>query len=135
MVTEDAGADVAIDAPNKGQRHASCCSAKWAGRVVVETTDPGAVRQAFDGVAPVYELGDADGSGALDVTVNGESLTYDAGGSPNFATSSSANWRNSISDTVAHWGRLLDRRGERNRRHRPLGDRRDADDEREQQGR
>jgi phosphoribosylformylglycinamidine synthase len=78
MVTEDAGADVAIDAPNKGSA-AELLFGEQAGRVVVETTDPGAVRQAFDGVAPVYELGDADGSGALDVTVNGESLTYDAG--------------------------------------------------------
>ncbi len=29
------------------------------GRVVFETTDPAAVREAFDGVAPVTELGEA----------------------------------------------------------------------------
>jgi len=77
MVTEDAGADVTIDAPNKGSA-AELLFGEQAGRVVVETTDPQAVRQAFDGVAPVYELGEADDSGTLDVTVNGESLAYDA---------------------------------------------------------
>ena len=48
------------------------------GRAVVETTDPDAVRTAFEGVAPVTEIGEADDSGALDLTVGGETLRYDA---------------------------------------------------------
>ncbi|MDG5776365.1 phosphoribosylformylglycinamidine synthase subunit PurL [Haloarculaceae archaeon H-GB1-1] len=77
MVTEDAGAAVEIDAPNKGSA-AELLFGEQAGRVVIETTAPSEVREAFDGVAPVYDLGDADDSGAMDLTVNGESLTYDA---------------------------------------------------------
>ena len=71
MVTDEAGlsADLAsLDA----------LFAETPGRAVVATTDPAAVREAFDGVAPVAELGAADSSGELDLTVAGESLTYDA---------------------------------------------------------
>ncbi|WP_226010230.1 phosphoribosylformylglycinamidine synthase subunit PurL [Halomicrobium salinisoli] len=77
MITDDAGATVEVDAPSKGSA-AELLFGEQAGRVVVETTDPAAVRQAFDGVAPVYDLGSADDSGRLDLTVNGESLAYDA---------------------------------------------------------
>ncbi len=42
-----------------------------------ETTDPAAVREAFDGVAPVTELGEANDSNGLDITVNDETLAYD----------------------------------------------------------
>jgi phosphoribosylformylglycinamidine synthase len=48
------------------------------GRVVFETTDPGGVRGTFDGVAPVAGIGRADGSGTLDVTVGGESVSRSA---------------------------------------------------------
>ncbi|MFB6087176.1 MAG: phosphoribosylformylglycinamidine synthase subunit PurL [Haloarculaceae archaeon] len=77
MVTDSAGADVDVDAPSKGSA-AELLFSEQAGRAVVETTDPAAVREAFDGVAPVYDLGGADGSGTLSLSVDGETLTYDA---------------------------------------------------------
>ncbi|MEF8916054.1 phosphoribosylformylglycinamidine synthase subunit PurL [Natronomonas sp.] len=48
------------------------------GRVVVETTDPEAVRERFDGVAPVEQLGEATGTGRLELTVGEEKLDYAA---------------------------------------------------------
>jgi phosphoribosylformylglycinamidine synthase len=45
---------------------------------VVETTDPAAVRDALDGVAPVTTLGSADGSGTLSVEAGDASLRLDA---------------------------------------------------------
>jgi phosphoribosylformylglycinamidine synthase len=77
MVTDDAGATVALDAPGQASP-AVHVFGEQAGRVVVETTDPRAVREAFDDVAPVYDLGTADSSGSLDVSVAGETLSYDA---------------------------------------------------------
>jgi len=46
--------------------------------VVVETTDPAGVREAFEGVAPVTDLGTADGSGMLSLSVDGTELSIDA---------------------------------------------------------
>ena len=77
MVHENGGASVEIDAANKGTG-AELLFGEQPGRVVIETTDARAVREAFDGVAPVYELGSADDSGRLDLTIAGESLRYDA---------------------------------------------------------
>ncbi|PSQ22335.1 phosphoribosylformylglycinamidine synthase subunit PurL, partial [Halobacteriales archaeon QS_9_67_15] len=77
MVSEEAGASVDLDAPAGGTPEALLFG-EQAGRVVVETTDPRSVREAFDGVAPVYDLGTTDDSGALDVALDGESLSYDA---------------------------------------------------------
>ncbi|WP_128478245.1 phosphoribosylformylglycinamidine synthase subunit PurL [Halorussus pelagicus] len=71
MVTDEAGATVELDS-------VEALFAETPGRAVVATTDPEAVREAFAGVAPVAELGEADESGALDLTVEGESLCYDA---------------------------------------------------------
>jgi phosphoribosylformylglycinamidine synthase len=45
---------------------------------VIETTDASAVREAFDGVAPVYDLGRADDSGRLDLALAGTDLSYGA---------------------------------------------------------
>jgi phosphoribosylformylglycinamidine synthase len=75
MVTEDAGATVDLDG-DAGP--AELLFHEQPGRVVIETTDPDAVRAAFDGVAPVTAVGAADGSGTLDLTVGGEELSYDA---------------------------------------------------------
>jgi phosphoribosylformylglycinamidine synthase len=50
-----------------------------AGRAVIETTDPDAVRDAFDGIAPVGELGNADDSGSLSVDVGGTEVSLSAG--------------------------------------------------------
>ena len=77
MVHEDAGATVDLDAPNQGSPAAHLLG-EQAGRVVVETTDPRAVREAFDGVAPVYDLGTADDSGTLDLSVGDATLSYRA---------------------------------------------------------
>ena len=78
MLTADAGASVEIDAPTKGDP-ATLLFGEQAGRAVIETTDPAAVREAFDGVAPVYDLGTADGSGTLDLSVGNETLSAEAG--------------------------------------------------------
>jgi phosphoribosylformylglycinamidine synthase len=48
------------------------------GRAVIETTDPEAVRAAFEGVAPVARVGEADGSDRLALSVGDERLAYDA---------------------------------------------------------
>ncbi|PSP88597.1 phosphoribosylformylglycinamidine synthase subunit PurL [Halobacteriales archaeon QS_4_66_20] len=74
MVDEDAGATVSLDTDDPV---AALCN-EQPGRVVVETTDPAAVRGAFDGVAPVTALGSADNSGALSVEGGDASLRLDA---------------------------------------------------------
>ncbi|WP_135826150.1 phosphoribosylformylglycinamidine synthase subunit PurL [Halorussus ruber] len=71
MVTEEAGASVELDS-------LELLFAETPGRAVVETDDPEAVREAFDGVAPVAEIGASDDSGALDLDVGEDSLAYDA---------------------------------------------------------
>ena len=78
MVHEDAGADVVLETADRGTRKRLLFN-EQPGRVVFETTDPSAVREAFDGVAPVTEIGEADGSTHLDITVNDAELQYDAG--------------------------------------------------------
>jgi phosphoribosylformylglycinamidine synthase len=77
MVTEDAGVTVELDG-DAGP--AELLFHEQPGRAVVETTDPDAVRDAFDGVAPVAAVGAADGSGTLDLTVGDERLSYDSAG-------------------------------------------------------
>ncbi|MEF8853502.1 MAG: phosphoribosylformylglycinamidine synthase subunit PurL [Haloarculaceae archaeon] len=77
MVHDDAGASVELDAPSRGSPAAHLFG-EQAGRVVVETTDPRTVREAFDGVAPVYDLGIADDSGTLDLSVGDAALSSDA---------------------------------------------------------
>ncbi|WP_224269609.1 phosphoribosylformylglycinamidine synthase subunit PurL [Haloprofundus salinisoli] len=71
MVTESAGADVAVD-------DELSLFDETPGRAVVETTEPEAVREAFDGVAPVVELGAATADGTLSLTVGDERLDYSA---------------------------------------------------------
>jgi phosphoribosylformylglycinamidine synthase len=73
MVTDDAGADVALDG------HADAAELLFheqPGRVVIETDDADAVEEAFEGVAPVERVGTADDSGALSLTANDETLHY-----------------------------------------------------------
>ncbi|WP_324757281.1 phosphoribosylformylglycinamidine synthase subunit PurL [Haloarcula montana] len=77
MVHEDAGADIEIETVERGTRK-RLLFGEQPGRVVFETTDPAAVREAFDGIAPVTELGEANGSNHLDLTVNDERLQYHA---------------------------------------------------------
>jgi phosphoribosylformylglycinamidine synthase len=70
MVTADAGASLTVD----GDSPVGLLFNERAGRAVVETTDPDAVREAFDGVAPVHRLGSADGSGELVIGTAGGTL-------------------------------------------------------------
>ncbi|MFB6123847.1 MAG: phosphoribosylformylglycinamidine synthase subunit PurL [Haloferacaceae archaeon] len=71
MVTDDTGAAVELD-------DAVAAFDETPGRAVVETTDSAGVREAFDGVAPVEELGAATDDGTLSLTVAGETLSYTA---------------------------------------------------------
>ncbi|UPV99831.1 phosphoribosylformylglycinamidine synthase subunit PurL [Halorussus gelatinilyticus] len=71
MVTDEAGLSAELDS-------LEALFAETPGRAVVATTDPEAVRESFEGVAPVADVGEADDSGTLDLTVDGESLTHDA---------------------------------------------------------
>ncbi|WP_254543851.1 phosphoribosylformylglycinamidine synthase subunit PurL [Halomarina pelagica] len=72
MVTEAAGATATVG-------DARALFDETPGRAVVETTDPEAVRERFDGVAPVTDLGEANSTGTLTLRVGGETLAYDAG--------------------------------------------------------
>jgi phosphoribosylformylglycinamidine synthase len=74
MVHDGAGASVTID----GDDAAGLLFHEQAGRAIVETTDPEAVRTAFEGVAPVTAIGTADDSGTLSVSVGSESLSVEA---------------------------------------------------------
>jgi phosphoribosylformylglycinamidine synthase len=73
MVTDDVGANVTLPGTDSPAAH---LFHEQPGRVVVETTDPAAVTDEFDGVAPVEHVGSTDDSGVLDLTVEGESLVY-----------------------------------------------------------
>ena len=92
MVHEDAGASVALDTVDRGTRKRLLFN-EQPGRVVFETTDPAAVREAFDGVAPVTELGEADSSDRLEIPVEDDRLHYDA--------AAIADLRSTISDELA----------------------------------
>ncbi len=74
MVSEDAGATVSLDGVDA---HESLFS-ELPGRAVVETTDPDAVAEAFDGIAPVTELGEANATGTLQIDADGDGLRYSA---------------------------------------------------------
>ncbi|WP_115865270.1 phosphoribosylformylglycinamidine synthase subunit PurL [Halorussus litoreus] len=75
MVTGEAGLTAEIEGEGT---QAELLFTERPGRAVVETTDPDSVRERFAGVAPVADIGRADDSGALDLTVGEETLTYDA---------------------------------------------------------
>ncbi|UTF53811.1 phosphoribosylformylglycinamidine synthase subunit PurL [Natronosalvus rutilus] len=65
MVTADVGLEVALPTDDlaAGLFH------ELPGRGVIQTTDPDAVVEAFDGVAPVVELGSPTADGTLSITV------------------------------------------------------------------
>ncbi len=71
LITEETGADVSVEGSVE-------LFDETPGRVVIETTDTEAVREAFAGVAPVTSLGSADDSGVLTLSVESEVLEYDA---------------------------------------------------------
>jgi phosphoribosylformylglycinamidine synthase II len=71
MVTEDAGAGVFLP-------EADAMLHEQAGRVVLETSDVDAVRDAFEGIAPVTHLGTSDRSGRLAINLGDTSVDADA---------------------------------------------------------
>ncbi|WP_121822365.1 phosphoribosylformylglycinamidine synthase subunit PurL [Halostella salina] len=75
MVSGEAGLDVTL--PEDADPTAALFHER-PGRAVVQTTDPDAVRAAFDGSAPVHAVGRATDDGALSVSVGDRELTYDA---------------------------------------------------------
>jgi phosphoribosylformylglycinamidine synthase II len=75
MIHADAGAEVTVDGPGSAAAH---LFHEQPGRVVIETSDPEAVREAFEGVAPVAPLGTADDSGSLSLSAGEATLTADA---------------------------------------------------------
>jgi phosphoribosylformylglycinamidine synthase len=75
MVTPAAGAAVSVEGAASPAELLFC---ERPGRVVVETTAPDDVAEAFDGLAPVSRIGAADGSGGLVLSVGDESLSYGA---------------------------------------------------------
>jgi phosphoribosylformylglycinamidine synthase len=72
MVTAEAGLDVAF--PDSATPAA--VFSEGAGRAIVQTTAPDALRAAFDGVAPVTHLGSGSDDGTLTVSVGDDTLTY-----------------------------------------------------------
>jgi phosphoribosylformylglycinamidine synthase len=70
----DAGAEVALDTDDP---HGALFN-EAVGRAVVETTDPDAVRAAFERVAPVTHVGRADDSSTLSLSVGDETLAVTA---------------------------------------------------------
>ncbi|PSQ60389.1 MAG: phosphoribosylformylglycinamidine synthase II, partial [Halobacteriales archaeon SW_9_67_25] len=82
MVHSGGGAQVSVG--NRGPpvddgRPAAALFHELPGRVVVETADPGGVRAAFDGIAPVAGIGVANGSGTLSLSAGNATLSRDAG--------------------------------------------------------
>ncbi len=72
----DAGADVTLPADPSALES---LFSEAVGRVAVETADPDAVRDRFEGVAPVEHVGEATDSGGLECTVGDTDLVYTAG--------------------------------------------------------
>lgn len=77
MVSESGGVEVTLSEFDTHVSATELAFHEQVGRAVIETTDPDAVQAAFDGIAPVHEIGQANGSGTLTLRVNGETLRYD----------------------------------------------------------
>ncbi|MFP8954125.1 phosphoribosylformylglycinamidine synthase subunit PurL [Natrialbaceae archaeon A-arb3/5] len=75
MITEDAGLDVSI--PDSDADPAAALFHEQPGRALIQTKSPAAVRDAFDGVAPVVSLGTATDDGTLELTVDDRTITSD----------------------------------------------------------
>jgi phosphoribosylformylglycinamidine synthase subunit PurL len=73
MVSREAGATVSLpEATVEGLLH------EGTGRAVIETTAPEAVRDRFEGVAPVVEIGETTTDGTLSLEIGGERLVTGA---------------------------------------------------------
>jgi len=73
LVTDDAGVSAALPA----DADPLAAFAEGTGRAVVGTTDPDAVREAFDGVAPVTTLGEGTDDPRLSLTVGDAAVDLD----------------------------------------------------------
>ncbi|GAB3663675.1 phosphoribosylformylglycinamidine synthase subunit PurL [Halopiger thermotolerans] len=76
MVTEEAGLEITL--PADVEDPAGALFYEQPGRVLIQTTDPDAVRAAFDGVAPVVSLGSATADGRLEIEAADRTLKTDA---------------------------------------------------------
>jgi len=71
LITPEVGADVTIG-------DVRSAFDERPGRIVVETTDPAEVRETFDGIAPVADIGTATTTGRLDLTTDDASIVRSA---------------------------------------------------------
>ncbi|WP_049925061.1 phosphoribosylformylglycinamidine synthase subunit PurL [Halopiger goleimassiliensis] len=78
MVTPEAGLEVSIPVPDGTAGAAGALFHEQPGRALVQTTDPGEVREAFEGVAPVVSLGSATTDGRLGISVADDTIETDA---------------------------------------------------------
>ncbi|QLK25974.1 phosphoribosylformylglycinamidine synthase subunit PurL [Natrinema zhouii] len=74
MVTEDAGLDVSISSDDP----AGALFHEQPGRALIQTESVAAVREAFDGVAPVVELGAATDDATLTIDIGEQTIETDA---------------------------------------------------------
>ncbi|TYL37053.1 phosphoribosylformylglycinamidine synthase subunit PurL [Natronococcus pandeyae] len=74
MVTADAGLEVSLP----GDDPAGALFHEQPGRALIQTEEPAAVREAFDGVAPVTDLGGATADGTLEIGIGDRTITTDA---------------------------------------------------------
>jgi phosphoribosylformylglycinamidine synthase len=75
MVADGTGAAVTVPGEGAPAKRLFC---ERPGRAVVQTTDPESVRERFEGVAPVGEIGSPTDEGRLLIDIGGETLEYDA---------------------------------------------------------
>ncbi|MFC6730669.1 AIR synthase-related protein, partial [Natronoarchaeum mannanilyticum] len=75
MVTDDAGLDVSLP---EGVDPTAALFHEQPGRALVQTTEPGAVEAAFEGVAPVVRLGTATDDGRLSIAAGETTIVTDA---------------------------------------------------------
>jgi phosphoribosylformylglycinamidine synthase len=74
MLVDGTGATVDLPGGGAPARRVFC---ERPGRAIVQTTDPARVRERFEGIAPVSEVGSPNDDGRLRIAVDGETLEYD----------------------------------------------------------
>jgi phosphoribosylformylglycinamidine synthase len=74
MVSSDAGIDVTLSVEDVE----GALFHEQPGRALIQTTDPDAVREAFDGVAPVREIGTGTDDGRLSLAIEDGTLEFAA---------------------------------------------------------
>ncbi|MFC4437547.1 MULTISPECIES: phosphoribosylformylglycinamidine synthase subunit PurL [Natrialbaceae] len=74
MVTADAGLEVSLP----GGDSAGALFHEQPGRALIQTEDPATVREAFEDVAPVFDLGSATADGTLEISVGDRTIATDA---------------------------------------------------------